>query len=402
MGEVETHLMTQPPRRRFIIPEVIPAAGSTMLYGASNAGKTGIAIRTAMSVAAGLDWGERRVERAAVVYAACEDPKGVQERLLACARYLSLDAAELPILVVNIHAAGLVTADGRDQLQSDAEEVQSRFDLPIGLIIVDTVSAAFGDKNQDDAQFAGNFMANVNSLAAELDCGVLCIHHPGKMAGDAMRGSGEFYNRADAVIQAARTAGQVTTLRFRKQRNWSDDDSFEVRIDGFDLDIFDATINVQIVQSIRPIGGTDGKVTSDRRVTTNEVARRVLFELARDGHVTLKIWQQACFAEWSDKDAGARKTAFSRALSKLISEGTIVVDRDDVTVTSHRNHVTADVTNPQLPVTLHPPLSKRGDGNGVTGGNRGVTDKPPNLPRPMPSESDERRRGATRRSGTEG
>lgn len=373
-----------------------------MLYGASNAGKTGIAIRTAMSVAAGLDWGGRRVERAAVVYAACEDPKGVQERLLACARYLSLDATELPILVVDIHAAGLVTADGKEQLFSDAEEIQSRFELPIGLIVVDTVSAAFGDKNQDDAQFAGNFMANVNYLASELDCGVLCIHHPGKTAGETMRGSGEFYNRADAVIQAVRSAGQVTTLRFRKQRNWSDDESFEVQIDGFDLDIFEATINVQIVPSIRPLAGIDGKVTSDRKVTTNELARRVLFEVVRDGHVTLKIWQQACFGEWSDRDAGARKTAFSRALSKLTKDGVIVVDGDVVTVTSLRNHVTPDVTDPQLPVTLHPPLSKRGDGNGVTGGNRGRIDKPSNLPRPMPSGSDERRPSATRRNGTEG
>ncbi len=80
LAEVEQILLTGKPRRRFVVPGVLPA-GPCFLYGASGSGKTGIAVLTAIAVSAGLTWADRAVQQGSVLYVAGEDYDGVQDVL---------------------------------------------------------------------------------------------------------------------------------------------------------------------------------------------------------------------------------------------------------------------------------------------------------------------------------
>ena len=60
LAQVEHSLLHDRPRRRVIIPDILPA-GPCILYGPSSTGKTGVAIRTAVAVAAGLQWAGKAV-----------------------------------------------------------------------------------------------------------------------------------------------------------------------------------------------------------------------------------------------------------------------------------------------------------------------------------------------------
>lgn len=71
LADIERQLRVGRPRRRYVIPNVLPV-GPCILFGPSGSGKTGAVIRMATSIAGGLAWAGRRVERGSVMYIAGE------------------------------------------------------------------------------------------------------------------------------------------------------------------------------------------------------------------------------------------------------------------------------------------------------------------------------------------
>ncbi|AWI58997.1 AAA family ATPase [Sinorhizobium fredii] len=369
LQDIKRNLLTGKPRRRFIIPGVLPA-GPCLLFGASGSGKTGLAIRTAVTVAAGLQWAGRTVDKGCVLYVAGEDFDGVQDRIVAATQFLDL-GGDLPLAVMEGSPVGLVSDTFRNEIEREAGILKALFDLPISLIVIDTLAACFGPKSQDDATAASEYMNNADKLARRLGCAVLSIHHTGKNENSGMRGSRVFFDRADSVIEAKRGRGK-SFLQVEKMRNGPGGARFSFEIDGIDVPTSDSVISVQVVRQLFAMDAIETpsreEMKEKARQNDTAAAHGLLLGLAVDGKASRQAWQQACYSLWENKpNNDARKNAFSKALRKLAAEGAIFVSGDIVTVTvtensafSHGYRPTPDTVTVTVPVS--PLMGGRGDG----------------------------------------
>ncbi|WP_050996877.1 AAA family ATPase [Sinorhizobium fredii] len=333
--------LLETPRRRYIIPGVLPV-GTGFFYGDSGVGKTGLTIRTAVSIAAGLMWADRKVTQGSVLYVAGEDYQGVIERLSAAIEYLGLKPDDLPIAVMQCPDKGLVDGSARQEVVNAAKALVAETGAEMSLIVFDTLATCFGNENQDDATAAGKFLKNAERLSQEFECAVLTVHHSGKSGSSkGMRGSSVFRANSDSCAVLSRNNG-ATVVTVEKARNEPDGSRFAFNIAGTDLQVAGGKISVQVITDLNAWSAAE-KTTKDedqarRNLTDAAVALTLLQGIAVNGTASLREWQEACFIHWKNKPSdGSRRTAFSTVRKKLGQEGTIVVYGDSVSVSVSEN-----------------------------------------------------------------
>lgn len=336
LAQIKQSLADGRPRRRFIIPGVVPS-GPCLLFGASGSGKTGLSIRTAVSVAAGLQWAGKDVERGSVLYIAGEDFDGVQDRIAAASQYLGV-SDEIPLAVMEANAAGMISDMFRSEIEFTAGKLAKQFNTPLSLIVIDTLAACFGPKSQDDATAAGEYMNNADKLSRRIGCAVLSIHHTGKNENSGMRGSRVFFDRADSVVEVKRGKSNTSFANVDKLRNGRGGARFAFDIDGLDIPTSDGAISVQIVRELNSLEAVKPASRDDLKSKSNQndaaAALGILLGLTVEGKASRKGWQSACYSAWEHKvNHNARKNAFSKALKKLTTDGSVTVSNDTVTVT---------------------------------------------------------------------
>ncbi|WP_346893780.1 AAA family ATPase [uncultured Roseibium sp.] len=360
---------------RYTIEGVLPARGVSLLYGPSGAGKTGLAIATALAVASGDDWAGRETEFGGVLYIAAEDASGVRARMHVAAKLRGQH--DLPVVVAGQLDASLSGQRGAAEI---AEIVEAHADdlADLSLIVIDTVSCVFGDASQDDAHVVSRFMNGMHALAAAHNAAVLLVHHTGK-SGTQLRGSQVFEDRADAILQVTKSAGGPV-VKITKQRNGRDGAAFAYRIEGVDFEFGCDVFNVQTVDNLREITVeecVDDVEKHPARTTDRDVLLAVLEKVTSvEKAVTKNELKIAVFAEWPDKSESARRKAFYEGLNSLKKEGKVSERGKKVTL-----KVTGDkkgdftAKSHQSPVTP-PPLKGEGGDEGDSIGDLLVIDPP--------------------------
>ncbi|TPK96299.1 AAA family ATPase [Mesorhizobium sp. B2-4-14] len=341
LAEVERALLHDKPRRRIIIPDVLPA-GPCLLYGPSGAGKTGIAVRTAATVAADLQWAGKSVNQGSVLYVAGEDIEGAKIRLVAAARDLDLQPAALPVGIMEAPPEGLGTNAARLAVLAAAKDLKEEWGHPVVLIIVDTLAASFGPKSQDDASAASEYMSSADKIARKMECAFLIVHHTGKDQRNGMRGSQVFFDRADAIIRVGKGKLGTTFGKVEKMRNGPGGARFSFDIAGINVETAGGIISGQVVRNLNacePVEPESREAGKDRREQTDAaVALVILQRLAVNGEASKNAWQNACFDAWADKpSSNARSRAFSTAVRKMQAEGSITINGDIVSMSVSRN-----------------------------------------------------------------
>lgn len=368
LGDIEKLLQSGRPRRRFIIPGVLPA-GPCLLFGASGSGKTGAAIRAAVAVASGLTWAGIKPQRGSVLYVAGEDFEGAQDRMLAAVLDLGLEPNDVPMAIVRPKETGMVSGECRMEVEVEAKRLAKQFDLATSLVIFDTLAACFGDGSQDDATAASRYMNQAEKLAQNLRCAVLSVHHTGKDQAKGMRGSQVFFDRADAVVKVQRGKGASSFVEVEKMRNGVGGARFAFDITGMDLAAAGETINVQVVRNLNALEPAETETREQakmkREITDSASALAILEGMLVDGSASKEAWQEACYGHWSSKPSQqARKQAFSASLKKLSGSGRVLVHGDTVSVivSVSTPDATSDASQPApVSVSVSTPLSKRGE-----------------------------------------
>lgn len=328
------HDLLHRPRRRFIVPDVLPA-GPCILYGDSGVGKSGIAIRTAVAVAAGLSWAGSTVKQGCVLYVAGEDAGGVKERIVAAVRDLDLDPADIALAIIEAPEGGITGKNFECDLKEAAAAVAEEAEMEVSLIVIDTLAACFGDDSQDDARPASTVMNVLDRISQGVGCAVLAVHHTGK-SGNEMRGSQVFFDRADAVIRTFRHSGS-TLLEVTKMRSAPSGARFAFDIGAIDLPIFGGSISVQVIRDLRSAGMASPASADEMRESRKQTDADVVFgtacRLAVNGKIDREALQRACYEAWKTKpNPAARKTAFSHALKKLQKDNLINIKGEIVSV----------------------------------------------------------------------
>jgi AAA domain len=218
------------PTRTELVKGLFPETGTGLLSGQSGTYKTFVALHLAGAIASGRPIAGYPVKRpGAVIAFVSEGASGWPQRLDALSKH-EYDNARLPIFYVGDPICLLdpkSVADVIDVVKEAAGEAKRDYDLPLSLVLFDTIigSAGFakaGDEN--DAVVNAKLMNALAQISSETGTFVLGIDHFGKAVETGTRGSSAKEAAADVVLALLANkspSGGITEQRLavRKRRD---------------------------------------------------------------------------------------------------------------------------------------------------------------------------------------
>jgi hypothetical protein len=226
------------PLLEWLVDDLLPRTGVALLVGQWGMLKTFVALDAAGRVMTKTAFAGREVKRqAGALFIAAEGQAYVRLRVEGLARGTVAnaeapdDAAEIRsdwMPFAWIKACPRLTDDGAlDELRrivaEAAGEMQERFGLPLGLVVIDALMPAAGFRSANDSAEAQRVMDVMAAIARIFDLLVLAIDHFGKDVTAGTRDSSAKEGAVDtvlAVLGQRSVAGKVSNARLvvRKSR----------------------------------------------------------------------------------------------------------------------------------------------------------------------------------------
>jgi hypothetical protein len=211
--------------RECLIKGVLLATGTAILSGQFGMGKTAVAQDFCSAVITGSTFASLKVERTgAVLWFAAEGQHDLSPRLKALEKDKKLPVDRF----ARVESCPPLLQDGvQEILVATAKEAARQFleqhDIPLRLIVFDTLAAAAGWTDENSSAECQRVMNLLATLAREAQCCVLAIDHLGKVADLGTRGNSAKEAAADAVLVILgdrEPAGAVSNLQLavRKTR----------------------------------------------------------------------------------------------------------------------------------------------------------------------------------------
>lgn len=184
-----------------LVPGMIPEGGIAMLAGASQSGKTFAALDLGMAVATGREWFGKAIAHGGVIYFAAEDPRGVRSlRLPAYAKDhgLSFDQ-DLPFALLTKKLNVWEAPERADELVEESKWIASQWNVPLKLIVIDTLAKASIGSDELSAKDMNLIMDRCERIAAGTGATVLLVDHL-NANGARVRGVGSKTANIDSVL----------------------------------------------------------------------------------------------------------------------------------------------------------------------------------------------------------
>ena len=331
-----------------LIKGVTARDGVTFIAGQSGAGKTYVSIDIAVALTShdANFFGRTVRERVGVVILAAEGAGTLANRIEVAKRHRAV-TDPLPLVwtgdVPNL-------ADSRNRqaviakLKAVSAHLWQEYGVRLGAIIIDTVSAAFGMKDENDNAEAARIVAGLREIGAAVGALVLPVHHYGKSADSGLRGGSAFRANTDGVVSvnATRneTTGEVTarSLAVAKYRNGE-----EGPIGAFDLKFtrlgFDDDGEEFGNCHVEPTGVSAVATKASRMTDRQKRGLATLNEVTADQGerlpavwgmpddlfgVTVELWRKEVLSRRViDPDGSNPRTDFQRLLNSLSVRGDI-------------------------------------------------------------------------------
>ncbi|NCP62015.1 MAG: AAA family ATPase [Alphaproteobacteria bacterium] len=200
------------PQRKYLIKGLLEQGGMSVVFGASNSGKTFVALDISCHIALGWEWCGRKLRKGAVVYVAAEGGLGIAERLTAFRKLHDLDKyADVYVVPSNVCLC---------KEESTHEELLEAIQgIPnVKLIVVDTLARAMGAGDENGSSDMGSFIQNCDIMRQKTNAHVMVIHHSGKSEGRGARGHSSLKAAIDTEIQVSQDKGLIKA-EITKQRD---------------------------------------------------------------------------------------------------------------------------------------------------------------------------------------
>ncbi|MDF3606533.1 AAA family ATPase [Paracoccus sp. DMF-8] len=219
-GAVEWQNFDAPgPKYEYLIKGVLTRSELSFLAGASQSGKSFIAIDMAMAVARGVEWFGHKVRRGGVIYQAGESAAGVRRRRFPAYRQ-KYDCGADPLSVVLLERpVDFYNSD--DDVDAFIEEClhwKKKFRDPLELIIIDTFNKATPGANENDGKDMGSVLARCERVRRATGAHVMLVHHM-NADGTKMRGHTSLFGNVDNVV-TVRKIPDKTDADNRQVREW--------------------------------------------------------------------------------------------------------------------------------------------------------------------------------------
>jgi hypothetical protein len=221
--------------RKELVKGLLPKTGVGFIAGQSGAGKTFIGLFLAACAATAQPFfGHKMRERVGTLFLLGEGAGTIAERLDAIMQsdlilLLESPPSSLPIAWRSFDNSFSKPSEKEAVLrdiQRVSETMLAQHGVTLGLIIVDTLAAAFAIDDENAAGEATKIMQLLQGISLRTGALVLAVTHYGKSAETGVRGSSAYTASADAIlaIQAVITnAGEVTSRSISlKKSRWRD------------------------------------------------------------------------------------------------------------------------------------------------------------------------------------
>lgn len=195
------------------------------------------------------------MDQRGVLYLALEGWRGVHNRVSAFKQARELNAADVPFAVVPV-ALDLLDPQGDTfRVIEAAKAAAERLCVPVGLIVIDTLSRAMAGGNENASEDMGAFVKNVDLIRQALPCHCAIVHHSGKDAARGARGHSLLRAATDTEIEVSRELGtKVSVARVTKQRELDLGDEFAFELVSVELgrDRRGKAVTSCVVRAIEP------------------------------------------------------------------------------------------------------------------------------------------------------
>ena len=201
-----------------LVEGLLTAGDGSVLYGESNSGKTFLALDIACSVARGVPWQGRRVEKGLVLYLACESVSSVKGRLQA---YQMHHNCRVPGFCIVETPIDLFDGDfDTEKVIFLVKQLEHQTNQKVRLVVGDTLArlTAGGDENRGADM--GLVVRRFDRIRTEINAHFLLIHHSGKNAANGARGWSGLRAAIDTELEVT-DSPSGRCLEITKQRDLS-------------------------------------------------------------------------------------------------------------------------------------------------------------------------------------
>jgi hypothetical protein len=200
------------------VEELLTDGAASVIYGASNSGKTFFAIDLAAHVATGEDWQGKEVERGAVIYIALEGEQGAKNRIKAMQLCGKLPEGEPFFLCFS--PINLLDPDHPDAIKRMIERVSTIAKISVRLVIIDTMARAMAGGDENSGKDMTAAVKTIDAIKESTGAHVCIIHHSGKDVARGARGHSSLRAAIDTEIEVVHPDGEkYRTASVVKQRD---------------------------------------------------------------------------------------------------------------------------------------------------------------------------------------
>jgi hypothetical protein len=311
---------------------VLIEGAMSVVYGESNTGKTFWITDLALHVAAGKEWRGREVERGAVLYLALEGSHGIRNRIAAFKACHELADAALPFAIVTVGLNLLDPEADATAVIATCRAIAARFDVPVRLIVVDTLSRAMSGGNENAPEDMGALVKTGDLLRQATGAHINYVHHSGKDSAKGARGHSLLRAATDTEIEIT-ADGKSRQAEVRKQRDLEGGDVWRFELAPVVLgtnrrgkDV--SSCVVKAIDEHAPGGAPVRHHLKGHNKRALEVLNDLVAQSGQPGHpgvpsgissVPEKWWRERFYERaMPGAESGAKQRAFYRAADNLI------------------------------------------------------------------------------------
>lgn len=332
-----TALRSEPNPTKWVIRGILEQECFAVLFGASESGKSLIALDMAQCIASGHPFHDRDTTPGPVVYISGEGNNGLSRRLRAW--QVANAGVEFPanMLLLTSRAVAFRDADNMRELIAAIDAMPKK---PF-VIFIDTYARANAGGNENDAKDAAEFVKICDNMKERYGCTVVLIGHTSKASPDKLMGSTVIRNAADVEMSFARLEQDepknVSMLKCTKMKDAENFGELYFQLQPQKLGWFDPETKEQLVSwTFKELDAPDALPKTPTRLLFAQClgGKPIAYEKVRTAFMALRTGSKGSKQKaWDRALDYAKEREWCTHVNDMLHPSPVALYRDGIDIT---------------------------------------------------------------------